>query len=284
MKRAALPHRVQNEACGFTLIELVVTLVILSIVSLISAGFIIATSESYVATATRNQLASVARLTADRLALELHNALPNSLRLTTAGPGGDQCLEFVPVRAASTYIDAPFRPRPYASAFSVIDFDPTQDGAAGVYAVIFPVEPDDLYGAVFAGSTTESIVEVSVGTGAAGTNTLTSPHPHRFKRQSPVDRIYLVDPPVSFCVDGDRLYRYSGYGFQAAQCTPSTCLPSATPGRWLIANELDNAGLSAFDYVAASRRRNAVVQLEFNFSRSGEGVLLNHEVLIQNAL
>ena len=284
MKRPALPRRAEHEARGFTLIELVVTLVILSIVSVISAGFIITTSESYVATATRNQLASAARLTVDRLALELHNALPNSLRLTTAGPGGDQCLEFVPVRAASTYIDAPFRPRPYVSSFSIVDFVPMQDGVTGAYAVIFPVEPDDLYGAAFAGSTTEAIVEVSVGTGSAGSNTLTSPHPHRFKRQSPVDRVYLVDPPVSFCIAGDRLHRYSDYGFQAVQCTPSTCLPSATPGRWLIANEIDNTGLSAFDYVAASRRRNAVVQLELNFSRNGEGVLLNHEVLIQNAL
>ncbi|MDC0598558.1 hypothetical protein OAP18_01750, partial [Gammaproteobacteria bacterium] len=62
---------------------------------------------------------------------------------------------------------------------------------------------------------------------------------------------------------------------------PDICLPATTPNRVLISTEIDNAGLTAFDQLAASRRRNAVVQMELNFSKDGESVLLNHETLLQ---
>ncbi|MDC0598551.1 prepilin-type N-terminal cleavage/methylation domain-containing protein, partial [Gammaproteobacteria bacterium] len=93
---------------GFTLIEMVVAILIMSIISIGLVRFILDSTDGYIRTATRNQLSSSGRAVIDRISMEVHNALPNSIRIGSADAAGNQCLEFVPVRAASSYINPPF--------------------------------------------------------------------------------------------------------------------------------------------------------------------------------
>lgn len=308
---------------GFSLVEVVVAIVIMSIISIGLVDFIANSASGYVQTAARNQVSASGRVVIDRIAMELHNALPESVRIKnplsaageTAGNGyaGDQCLEFIPVLAATTYINPAFRPVAHKAAFDVVDFVPSQVGTTGVYAVIYPTSASDLYSAAFGppANATEAIARVNITNGAGSTDTLTysrlsdnSPYNHRFKRQSSVDRLFLTGQPVSYCISGTKLFKYSDYGFTTAQKLPlqpngncdngaldngplTDCLPAATPKRNLITDQVDNGALTgggagqAFDQVVASRRRNAVIQLELNFNQDGQKVRLNHEVLQQ---
>lgn len=96
---------------GFTLIEAVVSILLLAIISIGITQFIGFSAQGYQETASRNQLSASARVVVERMAMELHNALPNSVRYSTVSNGGDglnpgdQCLEFIPVLAASTCRD-----------------------------------------------------------------------------------------------------------------------------------------------------------------------------------
>jgi MSHA biogenesis protein MshO len=246
--------------------------------------------------------------------MDLHNALPESVRISPVDPpdtdtvnsyAGDQCLEFIPVVAATTYINPTFRPAAANSnPFDVVDFVPMQapPTLTGHYVSIYPTSSADLYKDTF--TNTEAIVEVTVDDADTmdGTNEVDPVTSHRFKRRSSVERLFLTTQPVSYCITGSKLYRYSDYGFYTTQllpeipgggCVAMDCLPNATTTmagghRVLITDQLDNSALTggvngqAFDVLAASRTRNGVIQLDLNFSQEGQEVRLNHEIMQQS--
>lgn len=271
-------------AQGFTLIEIVVTMLISVILALGLVTFISDTVDGVLTSGNRNKLTSSGRTVVDRLALELHNTLPNSVRATAATAGGDQCIEFVPFEAASNYVDPPFTGSG-GDEFEVVDFNPalTYASPAEVYAVIYPDDTSELY----TGGSPGPIALVDAITDTGGTDgkvTVALDATHRFSRRSPVDRLYIATQPVSFCLEDNNLYRYQNYGFQATQCDADTpaCLPTTVPDRQLISDTLDNTGLTAFSILPATLRRNAIISLTFNFTSEGDVVELKHEVMMRN--
>lgn len=269
---------------GFTLIEIVVTMLISVIMALGMVTFISDTVDGVLSSGNRNKLTSSGRTVVDRLALELHNAVPNSIRATAVTASGDQCLEYIPFVAASNYVDAPFTGSG-GDEFEVVDFNPALAyvSPAGVQAVIYPDDTSELYTGGSPGP--RALVDAITDTGGAdGKVTVYLDSTHRFSRRSPVDRIYIANEPVSFCLEGNNLYRYQDYGFQATQCDTDTaaCLPTTVPDRQLISDTIDNTGLTAFSILPATLRRNAIISMTFNFTSEGDVVRLKHEVMMRN--
>lgn len=276
----------KNAARGFTLVEAIAAILLLAIISIGLTQFIGFSSEGYQETSERNRLSASARVVIERMSMELHNALPNSVRITADLGAGDQCLEFLPVLAASTYIDPPFRPAAATSTIKVVEFNPSQ--TTGAYVVIYPRSESDIYQDLPLPTTghVAGVQSITAHATLANVEVVTMTPTHTFRRRSPEDRIYLVDDPVSFCVDGDRLYRYQGYDLSADQPVPggSPALPANTSeGRAVLSTDIDNNGFTAFDQLAATLRRNAIVQFEFNFSAQGESITMNHEVMLHSA-
>lgn len=268
---------------GFTLIEMVTTIIIASILAVGIVTYIADSAEGFLSSSNRSRLAGSGRAALDRMTLELHNALPNSVRVTAAELNGDQCLEFIPAIKATTYINPSFSAGG-ASTFDVIDFNPltTYASPANIYAVIYPINTADLYNYADDVGPLALIDSISDPNGSDGEMTVTLDAAHRFSKRSANNRLFLVDQPVSFCVVADKLYRYSDYGFESVQCTPATCLPSTLPERALLADSIDNAGATAFSVEAATLRRNAIVSFAFTLASQGDTVRLNHEVLTHN--
>jgi len=307
MMRIVCPH-----SKGFTLVEMVVTVVVAAIISVGVVSYIGDSVEGFASSNNRSRLASSGRTVIDRIALELHNAVPNSVRVT-APVSGDQCLEMMPFLGATTYFNPSFSGSG-STQFQVVNFNPELDltDVAAAYAVIYPINTAALYagtsspGPIARVATVRSTYDealtpdacaaepfsgVSLDEGkstlclADGADVNSDPDPHRFSLRSPVDRLYFATSPVSFCVVGERIYRYQDYGLRATQCTPSTpsCLPqTAAAGRHLITNRLDNAGLQAFTLVAQSLRRNAMINFDLKFADQGDVVELKHEIQMRN--
>ena len=314
---------------GFTLIEAVVAIVVTSILAIGIVSYIGDTVTAIDNAANRSRLASSGRVAIQRLSVELHNALPNSVRVTPAAAGGDQCIEFIPVRTATTYINPSFGGSG-STSFQVVDFQPDQEGVSGGYAVIYPRRQDLLYdgdegGAASktASSTVSSwptfpnrrpiqeISNIALGPSAnqSTVNLVTS---HSFRRRSPNQRFFVVDQPISYCVVGDKLYRYTDYGFYTSQVTeeeePGTCERTATdsdrclpdydagPARKkaLITENIDNAGFRAFTVSAQDNAgfitvpspqnltRNSLISIVLNMSADGDSIQLNHDVLARS--
>ena len=69
---------------GVTLVELVVTIVLMGILAGGTVAFVISSTQSYVDTATRNQLSAIGRIATQKLEQAIRLAVPNSIRVTTA--------------------------------------------------------------------------------------------------------------------------------------------------------------------------------------------------------
>lgn len=289
---------------GFTLVEMIVSIVIGSIMAMGIVDYIGRSVEGFDSTSNRNQLASSGRTAISRMAMELHNALPNSLRVRFVSYN-DQCLEFIPVRASSSYINPPFTGLG-GTSFNIVESTPTLNGTTDGYAVIYPNSTADIYDGNNGVSSgwpnfpARGPIESITGIVSGGTNisTITLGKTHRYSRRSPNERIYITDDPVSYCVKGDKLYRYTNYGFYDVQtseesvssvCPPilnDRCLPeySAAPDKMLITNNIDNAtaSINAFTITAQAMNRNALIGIELNFASDGDAIRLNHEVLSRN--
>ena len=132
---------------GFTLVELILAILLSAIMAIGLVDYIGRSADGLNSTAVRGRLATSGRVAIDRIAMEIHNALPNSIRVTTPS-GGDQCIEFIPVYAASTYVNAPF-----SSASTTFDIVDIKDEATTIYpssppalyAVIYPRRPNQIY-------------------------------------------------------------------------------------------------------------------------------------------
>jgi len=311
MRNLSQQHSVVNysDQSGFTFIEMVITLIVSSILAIGIITYIRDAVDGIDSTARRNQLSSTGRIAIDRMAMELHNALPNSIRTTTAAPGGDQCIEFIPVSAATSYVNPSFRGSG-STTFDVVDI--YEEGAVVYpsapptkYAVIYPRRQNQLYDGDNGASTgwpnfpnRRPIQTISSMAASTATNrtTVTLTKSHRFRRRSPSQRFFVVEDPISYCIVSDKLYRYTNYGFFTAQtsteeetgvCEKSlnqTCLPNYTmaPDKMLITDNIDNTGLIAFNVGSQSLTRNSLVAFEINFEDETDSITLNHEVLTRS--
>ncbi|MEM9623565.1 MAG: MSHA biogenesis protein MshO, partial [Pseudomonadota bacterium] len=103
---------------------------------------------------------------------------------------------------------------------------------------------------------------------------------HQFVSESAANRVYFVSAPVSYCVSGDRLWRYSGYGFAAVQPTVAD-LPVGLPDRVLVADNIRAAG-TRFTSLPPDLQRNALVEFSLTLAARGAEVAVHSAVQVHN--
>lgn len=249
---------------GFTLVELVSVMSVLGILSVGTFMFLQNSTNGYAATMGRAQLAEDARLVIARLTTELRTALPRSVRVA-----GD-CIEYVPTAAASNYVSVATSSA--AGGFESWPLDPVPT-AGSLRAAVYPDE--NVYALANPGPI--SPIVALAGPDANNRVAVTFASAHQFANQSPHRKYFLVSEPVSYCLVGDFLFRYQGYGFVSAQPGVGS-LPGALPERSVFAEGISGS----FVVSDASLSRNAEVALDLTFARRGEQVVMNHLVQVRN--
>ncbi len=250
---------------GFTLIELIAVIVVLSIMATFSVRFVVSTIDNYNRTVDRGKLVAHGRQALERMTRQLRTAVPNSVRVTNA----NQCVEFLPIAGGGNYIGELADANNGAAAQASI--------STGGYQVTFG---SALYAFVAALSTTEiySGSAASVAISAAedhSDSTLSLAAAHQFLRNSISHRFFLADNPVAFCVAANELRYYSGY----ATPTTTTGVPAGVGS--LMAQGVASDG-SPFTLSAGAETRNSLLAVRLTFTRHSETVALNQEVLIRN--
>ena len=97
-----------RRATGFTLVELVTSLIILAIVSVGISGFIRSSMQIFNDVTEREQLLGDSQFAVERLTREIRNAIPNSVRL--AGDASVHCLQYIPIDYSTFYLQLPQLP------------------------------------------------------------------------------------------------------------------------------------------------------------------------------
>ena len=269
---------------GFTLIELVIVIVLLAIVSIFTFRFVGIGAEMYVAGSERLKLLDQSRFAIERITRELRNSVPNSARVRTL-TDGSQCLEFVPIKVAGTYYNAPFaNSSPESLDFVTMATDWSSIKAGSINndrLFIYATRPDFIYPDKVDGERRWSRVASDQARTGQQTSLTLAPGLY-FAEESPRQRLYVGRSPVSFCVQVDgKIKRYSNYGWNQTPTAPPNV--DVTIGEQLI--NLTTAGTQPpFEVDNATLLRNNIVHVFLEYETSaGERLFFNQEVHIPNA-
>ncbi|WP_100643540.1 PilW family protein [Alteromonas facilis] len=277
---------------GFTLVELIMTLVVLAVVSVGIAGFVRSSVGIFNDVTEREQLLGDSRFLLERMTREIRSAVPNSIRVT--GNNSAHCLQFVPIDYSTFYLEAPLFPGSDDELTVVemgdINGNPYVPVNNASYAIIYPTRPNHVY------STSQRRRRTVIACEDAGSNTscatLDDPNnsavltvDNAFQTTSPANRVYFASRAHNYCLRNGNVY------FHQSNIQPNQTL--FTSGGVLMAEHVQNVlspnpsnqGSNSddpFRLFDSSLLNNAYVQLRFRFERNEEVLNYNHEVHVIN--
>jgi len=294
MTHSSIPNHHQS---GFTLVELVITIVLGGIVAAMTTSILTQPIEAYIDSSRRAIITDVAESALRRMQRDIRRALPNSIRITNNG----QTLELLHLvdggryrRYKSTVLTVPSNPASPLicipsntdSPCDILDFSTIDtsfdvigeltDFSSGNRVVVYPL--GNTGSNAYAGDNISLI-----------TNTSTSTHlefsDKQFPLPSPQQRFFIVDTPITYHCNlasstlKDRLLvRYQGYDISEVQSIPPAA-PLNGDGD-IQANHLANCN---FKYNLGSSTRSGLVSLEIKIAdETGESVSLIHQIHIDN--
>lgn len=265
---------------GFTLIELVLTMVVIAIVSTAVVLFLEGPVEGYLSQSHRTALVSEAQSALNDMQRDIHAALPNSIRVTTQN--GVTALELIHVVTGARYRAGPGGS--YTSDKDILQFNQSDQDFNIEGHFESPLSPTDrlvIYNVGEPGANAYSNQNVITPSGDTLTTqdlgTETRIHLSRgfqFQYQSPEQRLYVVSTPVSYLCDPTlgTLRRYSDYPIGPAQpANPTLGQPTAS----------DVTGCR-FTYVPGTPTRSALVTISITLTRHHESVHLLEQVHVDN--
>lgn len=250
---------------GFTLVELVVTLVLLAILAGGVSSYLGLGARMYSEAAEREQVLGQSRFVAERLLRELRNAVPNSVLLAAAG----DCLSFSPLLYSGSYISLPFDSATDdmvvisedLAAVSPVTFAPGSQPKV----VVYPRNVSDIYAPGATSGAAVALAEVSTVDAVNRRYRLHLANASfRFARQSPERRFYIAGAPVTYCpvADGAGGYNLRRNGILMAEGLRSN---------------------SIFRVSEAVLNRNSVVNVFLQFGTvNNPDMVFNYEVHIPN--
>jgi len=177
-------HSIINK--GFTLIELVVSMAIISALSIFSFAFITIATEVVSDIELKNKSLSEGVFIVKKLEKELNNALPNSIKISNSG--NSSCIEYLPVVSSGFYSEIPTI---VSSSIIKASLDDNVNCTnCGLYAAIYPVDTISIYSEL----TIKAVSQIDMTT-----NTITLEQEGVFPLESPDRKIFITKAPVSIC-------------------------------------------------------------------------------------
>lgn len=262
---------------GFTLVEMVIVMTVIVILGSLSTGFIHQSIVAYVSTEQNVLMSSMADSALHKLGADIHNALPNSIRITADRT--HTFMELVPIVAAGRYrAGQDAMGRGDALLFDSIDsgFDvlglpvPAEKGSQLVIAN-FGIPGADVY----AGG--------NVGTLTVSGNALAhvSLQPAQFKLPSPDNRFFIVQHALSYVCDlqHGQLLLFAGYAIQNTQPTSLNTLTALSQPRLVV----DHVVACHLAYTPGVLQSNGMVHVVLTLAQNNHTVQLYRTFNILNS-
>lgn len=232
---------------GFTLVELVLVIIVLSIVGIATTNYLSTGVNLYSDISERDRELNSVRFAMERLRRDLSNALPNSLVVSDTG----NCLTFTPIRASTVYeYDFPIYPLSATSASIATIQD--YSFVSGDQAVIYLLDASEL--------SADNVQDISSIDN--GNELMTFSSEVSFPLSSPSNRLYIINGNKSYYFSGSEL-------ILAEQCSGSGSV---------MANDISGQ----FTISEATLQRNGLAKVTFNLDFDGQEVPLEQTLHVNN--
>lgn len=254
---------------GFTLVELIAVMVVVSIMAVIGSHSLVKTLEMYRSTSEKSALISRGRVSIEQVTRYLRSAVPNSIRTSTSG----RCIEFFQAISGGNYLNELPDTNNGAPAISSLTTGAfyIQSGSPR-YFIVAPLLANDIYTPA-ATSTIVGINSLS-GTPYSSINFSLS---KIFTRNSVSKRFFLADAPIRFCISNNELIRHTNYGFSTAALT------DAHPGGAIdIMTDSVETSASGFSISPSSETNNTSVNFVLSLIKGKSSITLTHKILVRN--
>lgn len=282
------PVRAQG---GFSLVELITVILILGVLAA-GGGLLIARPiEAYDDIVRRQQLVDQGEMALRQIARDVRRALPNSLRVTAVGSGF--AVEMMNTVDGARYRDE--NATGVGDASDVLDFTAgdTSFNLLGLLnspaafdaenrMVIYNTSAATLYQdaaldndpGIISPSTVN--IDFDPAPNYANEHQITLDAAFQFSQQSPGQRIFFVDTPISYVCNpaSGEMIRYRDYSITSAQPTAPLGGSSATVITQLAGCEMT--------YSAGSAQRGGVLTVEISIDNEGESINLLHQIHVVN--
>jgi MSHA biogenesis protein MshO len=274
--------QLKNES-GFSLIEIIVVIVILGVLATGISTFINLGSQVYSDATERDQVVSSARFAIERINREIRTAVPNSIRINAnalTGTSAKQCIEFTPIVLSAIYTEIPVAPELASDKIKVISFDEVifNNGFSPILNVgVYILNEVEFYA-----STSDKVFTLSNNTIDKSANewTLSLAGAVTFAEDSPTNRLYFFNKPISYCVQNSRLTRHENYTRNADNTPTSVGVLMAEN----ITMHNGNVLIPPFWLTEATQLRNAMVLIKLAFTSNFELIVFNNEIQVYNVL
>lgn len=284
---------VARNVSGFTIVELVVTIVIIGILASMGGMFISRPMEGYVDLKRRAELVDQAEMSQRRMQRDIRAALPNSIRVFDGG-NGIELLHVVDGGRYRSKVDPTASPPEKQN--NVLKFNQTDDEfeVLGGLQHFSEVDPDKdlvvIYNLSASGTTANAYFgDNSAEMASSTTSTIIKLDPgHKFPYASPYQRFFIVNEAISYKVedingDGDsELNRYSGYTIDNTPGPPGDA-QSALVSRHLSLTGRSGNPVIPFEYNSATSSRSGLVTIRLALEDKEEFIQLLEQVHVDNA-
>ena len=278
---------------GFTLVELVLTIVLSTIVVSFMAVFISGPVASYNDQSRRAELVDLAENSLRRIARDIRRALPNSVRLNLSG--STVALELLSTIDGARYRDRPPPGNP-SNRLQFASADDAFNSIGNFHNISKPFSSNEhflsIYNVGVPGANAYDLTDVITPPGTQididadaipGEDNVRISPPFKFAYASPGQRLFLVDGPVTYLCDNTAgtLTRYSGYTITSDQADRNSDseLLAAGASATLIADRVNSCSMA---YAPGTAQRAGLVSVALAVTDSGETVSLLHQVHVDN--
>ena len=270
---------------GFTLIEMVTVIVLLGIIAGILTPFIAKAMQAYTYSKARAELTAKGRLALERLAREVHQAIPNSLSILSGGSG----IEFARSRAGGRYVE---RFDDFGTEFSRINLRFRKNAnltrlyivgtglsyLAGDVLVIANTSPADLRAGNTATPISSIAATAAVGPGNDGTTNgqILNFTGQQFTVASPGKHFSIADQTIEVGLSGNNLRWFTAGGL--------TDYDGAADWGSSDPSLIDGVSAVAFVYAPGTPQSTGVLRIDLQIADavSGETIRLYREIHVRN--
>jgi len=265
--------RILRRARGFTLVELLVTMVVAAVVVSFMALFITTPVNTYLAQAHRSELNKSVESASESIGRDVRAALPNSLR--TLRNGTVVAFEMLTVIDWARYYNVPVMVPASGQFLTTSKFlgIALPCCANGDFLAIEALNTDPYQAGV--GMTPAGTSITITNSVKPGEDKITVAPIFTFVAASPTHHVFLVSGPVNYLCDesAGTLRRYVGYQIASNLATRDSAaqLNGAGASSSLVAT---NVATCNFAVSAGTPYHNQAVSLQVTFSLNGESITL----------